>query len=97
MEKNRQANTRTRITHTHTIEPTLSPSLCHTQALTFLATSSELLTASALGSSSPKNRVKAVSTAVIRPREAEGKYSVAVATKRAVLGEEVDGRDITLC
>ena len=28
-----------------------------------------------------------MSTAVIRPREAEGKYSVAVATKRAVLRE----------
>ena len=44
-----------------------------------------MLTARAFGSSSPKKRVNAVSTAVISPREADGKYSVAVATKRAVL------------
>ena len=84
-------------THTHSLSLSLSHTRTHTHLLTFLATSSELLTASALGSNSPKNRVKAVSTAVIRPREAEGKYSVAVATKRAVLREEVDGRDIILC
>ena len=53
--------------------------------LTFLATNSLLLTANAFGNSSPKNNVKAVRTAVINPREADGKYSVAVATKSAVL------------
>ena len=60
----------------------------HLFSLTFLATNSELLTASAFGSNSPKNNVKAVSTAVINPKDADGKYSVAVATNKAVLGRK---------
>jgi hypothetical protein len=51
-----------------------------------------LLTANALGSSSPKKRVNAVSTAVMSPRDTEGKYSVAVATKSAVLHGWGEGR-----
>jgi hypothetical protein len=68
--------------HHSIISYSLSPFI---PRLTLRATSSELLTANALGSSSPKKRVKAVSTAVMSPRDTEGKYSVAVATKSAVL------------
>ena len=44
-----------------------------------------MLTARAFGSNSPKKRVNVVRTAVMSPRDAEGKNSVAVATNRAVL------------
>lgn len=51
----------------------------------FLATSSELDTASEVGTSSSKNMVKKVSAAVIRPRLARGNIASTVATIRAVL------------
>jgi hypothetical protein len=49
------------------------------------ATISELATASALGSSSPKKRVMSVRAMVIDPRPRLGKKAEAVVTKSAVL------------
>ena len=57
--------------------------------ITFRATSSELDTAKALGSSSPRNKVTIVSRAVMKPRLSEGKMAETLATNNAVLCKDV--------